>query len=93
MALGYVRHQPTVGGISEKSAGGERQAEEKEKRKEEGESKMVALPALGGLIEQGRGFIGRMGDLFGGAVGIQRAYRFKVDIGKGVKDSFDGVVR
>lgn len=54
MAIGYVRHQPTTGGISQKRAGGECQAEKEEKGEEHGQSMAGASPAL----EQGRGFIG-----------------------------------
>lgn len=54
MAIGYVRHQPTTGGISQKGAGGECQAEEDEKCEEHGQSMAVVHPAL----EQRRGFIG-----------------------------------
>jgi hypothetical protein len=78
-----------VARISQKRASSERQAEETENGEEHGRSAVVALPAIGGLIEQGPGFTGGTRLLFGGLRGLQRAHSFKIDI---VKDSFDGVV-
>jgi hypothetical protein len=53
MTIGYVRHQPATGGISQKGAGGECHAEEDENYEEHGQSMAVVHPAL----EQGRGFV------------------------------------
>jgi hypothetical protein len=68
--------------LSQKRASGERQAEENENGEEHGKSVAVPLPAIGGLIEKGRGFTGGIRLLFVGLRGIQRAYSFKIVVGK-----------
>ena len=68
MTIGHVRHQPTSGGISQKRAGGERQAEEDDKSEEHGQAMAGSHPAL----EQGRGFIGKKRFFLGGGFeGVQ----------------------
>lgn len=92
MTIGHVRHQPTAGRISQKRAGGECQAEKEEKCEEHGQSMAVTRPAV---LEEGCGFIGGGGKrlfLRGWFEGFQRADGFKIDIGKRMKDGFEGVV-
>ena len=62
MTIGYVRHQPTTGRISQKRAGGEREAKKDDESEEHGQAMAVAHPAL----EQGRGFIGKERFFLGG---------------------------
>jgi len=79
-------------GIPPKRAGNECQAEEKDEEEKDRQSTTVASRGKRGLAKQGRAFFGGITLLFGGIVGVQRAYSFRIDIGKGVKDSFEGMI-
>jgi hypothetical protein len=82
VGLEMQRNTRSSSRLSQKRASGERQAEENENGEEHGKSVAVPLPAIGGLIEKGRGFTGGIRLLFVGLRGIQRAYSFKIVVGK-----------